>query len=354
MNFLSDNGFGVAGEIFEAMRAVNTGTAASYGEDTASKTVTGRLGEIFETPVSVLFVATGTAANALSLAAYTPPWGVVFAHQESHVAIEECGAAEFYSGGAKIEGLAGFGAKITPPALLAALANFHVGMAHMSQPATISLTQSSECGTVYSLDEIRALSAVARQNKLCVHMDGARFANALVALGCSPAEMTWKAGIDVLSFGATKNGAMAGEAVILFDPEKAQELAYRRKRAGHLLSKQRFIAAQFDAYLKEDLWLRLAGHANAMAHRLSAGLAEIAGVTIAWPTQANEVFAILPDTLDQHLRQSGACFHPWTARGLAGTDIAPAPNQTLVRLVTSFATTQNDVDSLLELARRQN
>ncbi|MHA1523533.1 MAG: threonine aldolase family protein [Alphaproteobacteria bacterium] len=354
MNFLSDNGFGVHDDIFDAMRAVNAGPVASYGEDELSKSVTEKFGQFFETPVEVLFVPTGTAANALSLSAYTPPWGVAFVHQESHIAIEECGATEFYTSGAKVEPLTGFGAKLTPQCLSDALANFHVGMAHMAQPATISLTQATECGTVYSLDEIKALCAIAKANDLRAHMDGARFANALVHLRCSPADMTWRAGIDVLSFGATKGGAMAAEAVILFNPGKAQELAFRRKRGGHLLSKQRFIAAQFNAYLQNDLWRTLATHANDLAHRLSLGLSEISGVRLAWPTQANEVFPILPEALNQHLARAGARYHPWTTRGLTGTDQAPAPDEILVRLVTSFATTKVDVDGFLELARGKN
>lgn len=352
MNFLSDNGSGVHDTIFQAMQAVNTGPADSYGEDALSKSVAEKFTALFETPVEVLFVPTGTAANALSLAAYTPPWGVIFAHRESHIAIEECGAAEFYSSGAKVESLDGFSAKLVPTVVDAALANFHVGMAHMPQPASLSLTQTNECGTVYSVDEIKALSALAREHSLTVHMDGARFGNALAALGCSPADMTWRAGVDVLSFGATKGGAMAAEAVILFDPEKAQELAFRRKRGGHLLSKQRFIAAQLDAYLADGLWLKLAAHANAMAHQLSTGLSDIAGVKIAWPTEANEVFPILPVKLDQHLRQSGTRYHPWTTRGLTGTEMAPSENEILVRLVTSFATTQAEVDELLGFARQ--
>ena len=233
-----------------------------------------RLSEIFEREVAAFLVPTGTAANALALAQVTPPWGVVFCHADSHIATDECGAPEFFGGGLKLEGLAGDGAKIAPKTLQAALAGYGGHSPHQMVASALSITQASEAGTIYRTDEIATLCEIAHARSLAVHMDGARFANALVRLNASPAQMTWQSGIDVLSFGATKGGAMAAEAVIIFDAERAGFFGERRKRGGQLLSKHRFLAAQFAAYLADDLWLNLARHANAMADRLAQKLGE--------------------------------------------------------------------------------
>jgi threonine aldolase len=344
MNFTSDNAAGIAPSIMEAMVRANSGMAASYGADEITARLKKRFAEVFEREVEVFPVVSGTAANALSLAAITPSYGAVLCHELAHVHTDECGAPEMYSGGAKLVPVSGAGAKIGPDALSAALAELHDGHVHNVQPASLTLTQSTELGTVYSIDEIGALAEIARGRKLDLHMDGARFANALAHLGCSPADLTWKAGVDIMSFGATKNGAMAAEAVIVFSRGLARDISFRRKRGGHLLSKMRFISAQLEAYLEGGLWLRLAGHANAMTARLAAGLAVVPGVELLVEPQANELFPRLPVAAIRRLRESGALFHPWPMPG----DSAEAQT---VRLVTSFQTEVAEIDRFLALLK---
>lgn len=344
MDFTSDNAAGAAPGILEALARENDGTAASYGADAVTAGLAGRFSAIFEHEVAVFPVVTGTAANALALAALTPPHGAVMCHELAHVHVDECGAPEMFSGGAKLVPLSGPGAKIDPAALVAALAALPAGIVHHVQPAALTVTQSTELGAVYTPDEIGALVEIARGRGLRVHMDGARFANAVAALGLAPAEITWKAGIDILSFGATKNGALAAEAVIVFDPELARDLAFRRKRAGHLLSKMRFLSAQLAAYLEDGLWLRLAAHANSMAARLGAGLAVLPGATLHLAPQANEIFVRLQMDTIARLKTGGARFHPWPMPG----DDAQART---VRLVTSFQSQPSEIDAFLALAR---
>lgn len=343
MDFTSDNAAGAAPEILAALSRVNAGTEASYGNDAVTAGLVRRFSEVFEREVAVYPVVTGTAANALALAALTPPHGAVMCHELAHVHVDECGAPEMFSGGAKLVPLSGASARIEPAALEAALAALPAGVVHHVQPAALTLTQSTELGAVYTPDEIRALVEIARRRGLRVHMDGARFANALATLGLSPAEATWKAGIDIMSFGATKNGALAAEAVIVFDPALARDLAFRRKRAGHLLSKMRFVSAQFEAYLEDGLWLRLAAHANAMTGRLAAGLAALPDTTLHVEPQANEIFVRLQTNAIARLRKGGARFHPWPMPG----DDAQART---VRLVTSFQSQQSEIDAFLTLA----
>ncbi|MCK0206680.1 low specificity L-threonine aldolase [Starkeya koreensis] len=337
--FGSDNVAGVSPAILAALAAANEGPMPSYGADEISARVEARLSQLFEREVAVFLVSTGTAANALSLAALTPPWGAVLCHAESHIENDECGAPEFFSGGAKLIHVPGAEAKIDPQALAEA-ARRNRGDVHCVQPAAVSITQASELGTLYSVAETAAIGAVCRQAGLPLHMDGSRFANAVAALSASPAEMTWKAGVDVLSFGATKNGALGVEAIVLFDRERAGELAFRRKRAGHLSSKMRFLAAQMEAYLADDLWLANARQANAMAARLDAGLRALPGVTVQGRVEANMLFAQLPQTMIEGLLAQG--FRFYTDRWGAG----------VVRLVTSFATREEDVDRLLEAAAK--
>ena len=253
--------------------------------------------EIFQREVAVFLVPTGTAANALALAHLTPPWGAVLCHDEAHIATDECGAPEFFGGGIKLIGLAGEAGKIAPATLQRALDEGQWGGPHHVSPAVLSLSQATEAGTVYRADEIRQLADIAHAHGVAVHIDGARIANALARMNASPAQATWMAGVDVLSFGATKGGALAAEAVVFFDAARGANMAERRKRGGHLVSKHRFIAAQIEAYLAGDLWLKLARHANAMADRLAAGLAA-AGLHPVWPVEANEVFVALPLPVD--------------------------------------------------------
>ncbi|RFB78544.1 threonine aldolase family protein [Methylovirgula sp. 4M-Z18] len=346
MDFASDNAAGASRKILDALIEANSGTAAAYGADSYTKRAEDLLKDIFARDVKVFLVSTGTAANALALSALTPPWGTVFCHEDGHIFTDECGAPELFTGGAKLAAIGGADGKITPEALEAAIAHHPRGFAHVTQPAALSLSQATECGTIYNVAEVQALTAVARAHGLRVHMDGARFANALMTLGCSPADITWKAGVDVLCFGATKNGALACEAVIFFDPALADAFLFRRKRAGHTLSKGRYLGAQMAAYLADDHWLHLATKANAAAKRLAEGL-EAAGIGLVWPRQANEVFAQLPAPVHAALQAAGAIYHPWTARCLT----PPPQGQAAVRLVTSFATSLAEIDRFLAVVR---
>ncbi len=346
MNFSSDNTAPIAGEILDAIVRANEGFAPGYGADAWTGEVERRLSEIFEREVAAFLVPTGTAANALALAHVVPPWGVVLCHAESHIATDECGAPEFFGAGLKLVGLSGAGGKIAPDVLQAALKGYGGHSPHQMIASALSITQASEAGTVYRLDEIAALCDVAHERALAVHMDGARFANALVRLQVTPARMTWRAGIDVLSLGATKLGALAAEAVVFFDAERAAFFAERRKRAGHLLSKHRFLAAQFAAALAEDRWLALARHANAMADRLAQKLAAI-GLAPVWPVEANLVFVALPRALDARLRAAGATYY---VRPSASVELDV--DHVLARLVTSFATREDEIDRFVALCKK--
>jgi threonine aldolase len=349
MQFASDNWAGAAPEIVDAVAREAQRFGTAYGESELDRAVERRFCEIFEREVAVFFVATGSAANALAQCAVNRPGGVVFCHRDSHMLEDECGGVEYLTGGGRLHGVDGALGKIETEALRAAIARFAPGFVHSGQPMSVAITQQNEAGGVYSPDEIRAISAIAKERGLPLHMDGARFANALVHLGVTPAEMTWKAGVDILSFGATKNGCVAAEALVVFDPAKAAELPYLRKRAGQLFSKSRFIAAQFDAYFRDDLWLRLARHANAMAARVREGLAAAPDAREAWPTPGNEVFAVLQAAAAERLRAASASFYDWPAPDWAGLKLAE--DEVVVRLVTSFATTPEEVDRFLaELA----
>ncbi len=337
MDFRSDNVAGASPEILAALAAANGGTAAAYGADDITAGLERRFRELFEHEVAVFPVATGTAANALALAALTPPWGVIYCHEEAHAAIDECGAPEFFSGGGKIVTLPGADAKITPDAVAARLTER--GFVHHAQPAAITISQTTEAGTLYRPAELAALGEFAHRHGMALHVDGARFGNAVAALGCAPADITWRAGVDALSFGATKNGALAAEAVIFFDPDKARDLGYRRKRAGHLFSKMRFLSAQLDAYLEGGLWLRNARHANRMAARLGAGLARQKTARLRHPVEANEVFVELPERVIRALDAQGFRFYRW-----GGAEAM------CLRLVASFTTREDEVDRFVTVA----
>jgi threonine aldolase len=345
MNFASDNAAAIAPDILAAIARANEGAALAYGNDDWTRRVERRFAELFEHEVAVFLVATGTAANALALAHLTPPWGAVLCHAEAHVATDECGAPEFFGGGIKLIGLDGAGCKLSPGTLQHALAAGQWGGPHHVAPAVLSLSQATEAGTIYRTDEIRALADVAHGRGMAVHVDGARFGNALARMNASPAQATWQAGVDVLSFGASKGGALAAEAIVFFDPARGAGMSERRKRGGHLVSKHRFIAAQLEAYLADDRWLELARHANAMADRLAAGLTD-AGLRPVWPVEANEIFVALPASIDARLRASGASYYSWTTDALSDGMKVPSES-VLVRLVTSFATTPGDVDRFL-------
>lgn len=345
MNFASDNWTGAHPDILAAVMRANDGAVPSYGGDDLTKRAEKKFSEIFGRDVAVFFVATGGAANSLALAQISPAWGMILCHQESHIQMDECGAPEFFTGGAKLLPLEGVAAKLTPEIVKAGLAGFPDRPPHGMPASALSITQASECGAVYSVGEVKALSAVARAAGLKFHMDGARFANAVAALGCAPADITWRAGVDVLSFGGTKNGCLIAEAVVFFDPNEAKDFIFRRKRAAQLFSKMRFVSAQFDAYLADDLWLRMAAHANAMARKLSRGLAGIPGCKIWYPTDANEVFVAFPPGVAEKLRAAGAMFYPWVTPG------DPA-NGAMQRLICSWATRDEEVEKFLGIARR--
>jgi threonine aldolase len=341
MNFASDNWAGAAPPIMDAIRDEAARVGPAYGSDQLTKRVTAQFAELFEREVAVFFVATGTAANSLALSALARPGGLVFCHKDAHVNTDEGGAAEFLAG-VKLIGLDGEGGKITPAALSSAVDRYPANATRYGQPIALSLSELTEYGTAYGPDEIAALSDISHYGGLAVHMDGARFGNAVAGLGVSPAALTWKAGVDVLSFGGTKGGCWQAEAVVFFDPARATEMPYLRKRSGHLISKSRFIAAQFAAFLKDNLWLDLAANANAMAARLAEGLTAAGGRT-AWPTDGNEVFAVLPREALARGKDIGAAFYEWFPDWMPA-DATLADDEALVRLVASFATRKEDVD----------
>jgi threonine aldolase len=335
MNFASDNWAGATDAVMAAVTRHNGGFAPGYGNDPLTASVTARFSEVFEREVEVFFVGTGTAANAISMAAAGRPGGLVFATTEAHIQNDEFGATEFYTGGMKIIPVANRNGIMDAAALRASIARFG---GRFGIPTTLSLTNGTECGTVYAPAQVAELAAIGKQHGLTVHMDGARFANAVAALGASPAEITWKAGVDILSFGGTKNGCMAAEAIIVFEPGRFPNLPALRQRAGHTASKARFIAAQFEGYFENGNWLKTAQHANAMSTRLAAGL----GNRLGWHSHANEVFPVLPKATIAKLRAAGAMFYEWPADGIDA-------DEDCIRLVTSFATTEAEVELFLSL-----
>lgn len=345
MFFASDNWAGAHPDIAQSLVTAAGGFASAYGASDLDKHVEKTFSQIFERDVAVFFVGTGTAANSLALASFNRPGGQVFCHREAHVNVDECNAPEFFAAGAKLVPIDGPAGKLSPDALAAAIGRFPPDFVHGGQPMAVTITQATEAGTAYTLDEIAALSEVARKASLPLHMDGARFANALVHLGATPADMTWRRGVDILSFGGTKNGCWCAEALILFDPGKAQQMHFLRKRSAQLFSKSRFIASQFDAYFKDGLWLSLARHSNAMAARLAAGFEASDTARLAWPTGSNELFVIIRNNAMKALQDKGAVFYDWPA----GPEVKASmrADETLIRLVTSFATKQTDVDDFL-------
>jgi threonine aldolase len=346
VNFASDNVYGVDPRILQAMVDANTRlTDVSYCHDEGSKQVDARLSEVFEKDVKVFLVVNGTGANSLALSAMSPPFGGIFCHVDSHINTDECNAPELITGGAKLITMGGEGNKLQPGALRYKISQFLHGE-HGAKPAALSLTQATELGTVYSVDEIRALTDIAKNHRLKVHMDGARFANALVSLDCTPAEMTWRAGVDVLSFGGTKNGGMILEAVVFFDTSLADDFLYRRKRAAQLVSKGRYLSAQMLAYLRDDVWLPNATRANGLARALADGLSQSNRVRLSNPAQANEVFAIMPRKTFDAVQAAGAHFYEWPMDGVAEDEVH-------CRFVLSFATPEAHVDQFLKLMRSQ-
>ena len=343
MNFASDNVYGVDPRIMQAMVDANQGTDVSYCHDDGSKAAEARLAQIFEKDVKAFLVVNGTGANSLALSAMCPPYGGVLCHESAHINTDECNAPEMFTGGAKLITLSGDGAKITPDAITERLKQFVHGE-HGAKLSALSITNATELGTVYTPAEIKALAAVVKPQGMKMHMDGARFANALVGLDCTPAEMTWKAGVDVLSFGGTKNGGMLLEAVVFFDTLLADDFLYRRKRAGQLISKSRFISAQMNAYLRDDVWLANAKRANDSAQMLAHGLQQSNRIRLSNPVQANEVFAYMPRATFDKAQEQGAHFYEWPMAGTPDDEVH-------CRFVLSFATPERDVDRFVKLIK---
>ena len=329
--FASDNAAPAHPAIMQALLQANSGNKPSYGADDWTARAEKLLREVFDIDCAVLLVPTGTAANAISLAALTPPWGAVFCHKLAHIAQDEAGAPEFYTGGAKLLLLDGASGKLDPAMLDAEAAKYGRERVHGAQPFAVSISNVNECGAVDGPDAVRALSEVCRKRGLKLHMDGARFANAMVSTGVTAADLSWKAGVDILSFGATKNGALGAEAIVCFDKTVAASLPHLRKRAGHLFSKHRYLAAQMVAYLENGLWLELARHSNAMGGALAEAF-RAAGATMAHPVDANMIFARLTKGHVKALRAAGAAFHPSAPDG---------PDA--YRFVCSWATTAEEI-----------
>jgi threonine aldolase len=347
MKFASDNWAGVPDAISAAIANAGAGFAPAYGGDELTQRVTERFSELFERDVEVFFTATGTASNSLALAAAGRPGGLILCSSEAHIDNSEWGATEFQSGGVKLITMPTRDGKILPEGLAATLARFPDGNRY-GRVVALSLTNATECGTVYSAAEVAALAAPLKARGVPVHCDGARFANAVAATGATPAELTWKSGVDFMSFGGTKNGCWAAEAIISFTPGVLHDLEARRQRAGHTMSKARFIAAQFEAYLENGNWLSWARHANAMSEKLRIGLRASNSARLAWESTANEVFPIISRAALANIRAAGGFCHEWPADALP-LDARPGPDETLVRLVTTWATSETGVEQFLAL-----
>jgi len=338
MNFASDNVAGAHPALLQALADINDITLKSYGDDPFNAQVQEECRRIFEhDTLRTVLVATGSGANALALATLAPPWGAIYCHRTAHIVVDEANAVQAASAGARLVTLPGDQGKIDPEELRAAI--FGKGVVHHPQPSTLSLTQMNEYGVTYTLEELTELTAIAREHELSIHMDGARFANAIAGLNVTPADMTWRLGVDMLVFGATKNGALAGEIIVCFDPSMAEELEFRRKRAGQLYSKMRTLSAPLAAYLKDDLWLDNARHANHMALRLADGLSAVDGIELCRPPSGNQLFMAMDPALKTRLFDAGAYFHDW-----------PDDGPTAVRMVTAFNTLEADVDAVIAAA----
>lgn len=338
MAFHSDNETGIAPDILEALLSVNRGTSMPYGNDPLTETLNQRLSSFFDCPVEAFLVASGTASNCLALSCMTPAFGGIYCHEDAHILVDECGGPEFFTGGARLIPQAGADGKLHVENLQVTLDNQRDDI-HYIKPSVVSLTQVTEAGTVYTPEQIKAISALARDKGLYVHMDGTRFANAIASLDCHPADISWKSGVDVLCFGASKNGAIAAEAVVFFNKELAKTFNSRRKRAGHLLSKMRFVSAQFDAYLSDHRWLKYASHANAMAKDLKDQLLAVPDIQLVHPVDANLLFTIMPEKYLSALQEAGYQPDYWDNRD--GT--------AQVRLVTAFNTTDADIEELMSV-----
>ncbi len=345
MMFASDNWAGACPQVQQALADLGPDVAPAYGGDAMSAAVNDRLSEIFETSLESLMIATGSAANALALAHFAKPGGIALAHANAHVMVDEFNGPERVSPGLKILGLPGSGGKLTTQTLSRVLSRFPDGISRQGRLTCLSLTQATELGQAYTPGEVSALADMAKQTGLGVHMDGARFANAIAHLGCAPAEMTWQAGVDCLSLGFTKNGAWAADLLIFFNGQSSVEAGYVRKQMGQNFSKPRFMAAQILAMLNDDTWLENAAHANRMAADLAAGIATSKHATIPLMPQSNEVFGYFSATDIDTLQNAGANFYPWPDDDIP--EDLREDDKTLMRLVCSFATQAEEVTGFL-------
>lgn len=349
MIFASDNWAGAHPKVAARLQASTAGFSRAYGDGDLDRAVYERFGQVFEREVAVFFVATGTAANSLSLAVYGKPGGIAFGHREAHIIEDECGAPEFLGSGSRLHAVDGPLGRMDTANLDRAVSRFAWENIHGGRATAISITQATEVGTVYGLDQISEVSAVAKRHGLPLHMDGARFANALVSLDATPAEMTWKRGVDIVSFGGTKNGCWCAEAIVMFDLDRAKDMHFLRKRSAQLFSKARFISAQFEAYFEDGLWLETARHANAMSAGLAETIESSPVARLGWQPEANEVFAIINKDVAKKAQAAGAVFYEWhVPASLAGK---VQENEALYRFVTSFATSAEDVSRFGDLLR---
>ena len=337
--FSSDNVTSACPEVMDAINEANIGHIDSYGQDKWSKNLNKKFSDLFEKEVIVYTAVTGTAANALALTAITPSYGNIYCHKISHINVDECGAPEFFTGGAKLITIDGEYGKLNSDELKKSIRGS--GIVHNTQPSSVSITQSCETGVTYKLYEILKVTEIAKENGMKVHMDGARFSNAIASLKKTPAEVTWKSGIDVLTFGGTKNGCLDAEAIIFFNPDDIDNFQYLQKRSGQLLSKARFLSSQLDAYITNEVWLRNAKHANKMAKDLSEKLAKINSIQLVYPTEANEIFIKVPERIQEHLNKKGYSAQPdFTFDGS-------------IRLVTAWNTTSKDISNLMNIIKEK-
>lgn len=348
MTFASDNWSGASPKIVEAVAEAAKRGGPAYGSDPLTRLAERRFSDLFEREVAVFFVGTGTIANSLALSHFARPGSVVLAHREAHILVDEPGSTEFFGAGMRPVGLDGVGGKLTPAVLTAGFERYPAGNTFHGNPAVVTFTEMTELGTVYQPEEIAALAAIAHERGAALHMDGARFASAVASLGVAPADITWRAGVDVMSFGGTKNGCLAAEAVVFFDPAKAAGFGIARQRAGQTFSKGWFMAAQFDAYLGDGHWLDLARHARALAGKLTAVIDASKVARLALRPAGNELFAFIRSDALHRVRQAGAVLHPWSTASLPA-GVTAGEGEDFVRLVTSFATTPEEIARFAEM-----
>ncbi len=344
MIFASDNWAGASPQVIDALAEAAASGHPAYGADDFTRAVGRRFSELFEREVTVFLVGSGTVANALALSAYARPGGAVLCHRHAHIAVDEAGATSFFGGGMTLAALDAMAGKFGPAPMTTAIDGMAASAPRAGQPVAVSLAEITEFGALWRPQEVAAVAEVAHARGMAVHMDGARFANAVAALGCTPADLTWRAGVDVLSFGGTKNGCVAAEAVVFFDPAFPRDVLFQRQRAGQGYSKNWFIAAQLLAYLRDDHWLALADHANVMAGRLADAIHASGEARLAVEPEGNLIFAVLSQAADHRLREAGAVYHPSSADGLPATG-RPGADEVLVRLVTSWQTGAEEIEA---------